>query len=398
MAPFYKHFYRCRTVLYACFLCFFLLPAAGQAANGLYTVEGVSVDVTAANALEARDKAFVQAQQEAFRQLAGRMLPAQDAAALTLPDDSVISTLVQDFEVTQEQLSAVRYIGTYIFRFKERAVNQYFGQAGAAYTAIESPPLLVLPFYQPPGSAPILWSQDNPWRAAWGRAESRTALVPLVVPLGDLQDVQDIGDADAFTYANESMARLLRRYGAAEAVLAVAAPGRALAGDSAPPPGMTLTVDIFRTDRAAPEQVRQVAVTAAPDMTLPALMDMAAQRVQQELQQDWKQKVAATSSALNAFPARVNFTTPQEWTETRRALERVSGMSAVALKSLSPQFARVDLMFQGDEERLRLALQQADITISAAAMPETPDAMPVYELYLNRLAPAGGQDGYINRF
>ena len=135
-------------------------------------------------------------------------------------------------------------------------------------------------------------------------------------------------------------------------------------------------------------------------MSTAALMDTAVLRVQQELQQDWKQKIAATSSALTAFPVRVNFSSPQEWAETKRALERVSGMTDIALKSLTPHFALVDLMFQGDEARLRLALQQSEMTINAPVGPPAFGAPPVYEVYLNRLAPAAAapDGGHVNRF
>ena len=248
MAPFYKHFYRVRTVFTACFLCFFLWMPGAWAADDLYTVEGVAVDATADNALQARDKAFGQAQQQAFMILAGRMLPEAEAQKLTPPDPLAISPLIQDFEVTQEQLSAVRYVGTYTFRFKQAAVSQYFGQSGTDYTAIESPPLLLLPFFQPPDGPIVLWAQQNPWRQAWDRMEGQETLVPIVVPLGDLDDVKDVSDQEAFTYRNENMARLLGRYHSAEAVLAVAAPDATLAaaGDGPLPPGATLAVEQVR--------------------------------------------------------------------------------------------------------------------------------------------------------
>lgn len=92
------------------------LPA--QAQTDPYTVTGVKVDVTAANAVDARTKAFGQAQQAAFVQLAQHFLTPDQAKGFQPPAPEQITPLVNDFEVTNEQLSSVRYVGTYTFRFR----------------------------------------------------------------------------------------------------------------------------------------------------------------------------------------------------------------------------------------------------------------------------------------
>ena len=84
----------------------------------------------------------------------------------------------------------------------------------------------------------------------------------------------------------------------------------------------------------------------------------------------------------------------EEWAATKRALDRVYGINEIILKSLSPKEARLDLVFQGDPSRLRLALQQADMTLSQPRGPSAGyynqgyqggmTATPVYDLYLNR--------------
>ena len=99
------------------FIFLFVLFTTSQvwAYDNLFTVEGVTVDVTAENAVAARDEAFMKAQRDAFAVLAKRMVAEGQAGNVGVPDDDTLSSFVKDFEVTNEKLSAVRYIGTYTF-------------------------------------------------------------------------------------------------------------------------------------------------------------------------------------------------------------------------------------------------------------------------------------------
>ncbi|MEZ5919396.1 MAG: DUF2066 domain-containing protein [Alphaproteobacteria bacterium] len=295
MAILYKLFNAFRTALYGCFFCLCAIGAAATAfASGpLFTVENVRVDVTATNAIEAREKAFEEAQIKAFEELSRRMTANDMQADGQAPDPLTISTLIQDFEVTAEKLSSVRYIGTYTFRFKDSAVRNYFAGRGMAYTDVGSRPLLVLPFYQRPDGRPTLWSSDNIWMQGWSTLRDLDGLVPLVVPLGDLADIRDIGDDDALTYRENKLLNMLGRYGASEAVIVIAVPDQALAESSKAPDSPAqgrLNIHIYRTDRAGPELVLQMEERARAGQSALEFYEQAAKRIQRALQKDWKAK------------------------------------------------------------------------------------------------------------
>ena len=240
MAILYKPFDLPRTVFLFLLVALMVPLSAAQASSDLFNVEGVQVDVTAENAIAARDQAFEKAQQQAFATLAQRMLSDSEAAAFTTPGTSVISSLIQDYEITEEKLSAVRYIGTYTFRFKDKAVRRYFQGSGAEYTDVSSRPMLVLPFYEYKGRT-VLWSPYNSWMSAWNRASEFRGLVPIAVPLGDLEDVKDVGEGQALNYDEYGLQRMLKRYQAGEAVIAIAVPDQDLSmveSDHDPRPGI----------------------------------------------------------------------------------------------------------------------------------------------------------------
>lgn len=398
MAILYNHFVSMRTVFYVLFAAFCLFTAfEAFAASPLFTVRDIKVDVTSENSIKAREHAFAKAQQDAFAVLAERMTDEGAGQDTPMPDVATISSLIQDFEVTEEKLSSVRYIGTYTFRFKDKEVRNYFSGHGVRFTDVSSRPVLVLPFYQR-GNRMVIWSPYNDWMRAWNRAGDMQGLVPLVVPIGDLMDVSDINDDEALTYDEEKLERMLARYDAGEAVLAIAIPDDHLSLVKADQDQATgaLAVQIYRTDRAGPEAVRGFTVSAKGGESKAELFDRAAREVHKSLQKNWKDKTIVGPEGGNTLQVRVHFSGLDEWARTQRALERVYGVNEIILKSLSSNEARVDLIFQGTERRLRLALAQADMTlteprINPTSFGQSGGALPlVYELYLNSLRPGSG--------
>lgn len=374
MAIIYKTFHTARTAFcffFACFLVAALAFAPAFAQDNLFKVEGVKVDVTADSALAARDQAFEKAQIDAFTVLAGRMLIESELANFKAPDIAAVSAMVQDYEVTQEKLSSVRYIGTYTITFRQKAVERFFNKQGSSYTNVVSAPLVVLPFYQV-NSRTYLWSPYNFWMKAWNRAPAQSVPVPLIIPIGDLEDVSDIGDDDVFGYDPDKLVALLKRYDAGDAVLAVATPDGKLGplneNDNAA--GGSVTVSLYRTDRGHPEHVQEIVVEALNTDTLGRLLDRAVIEAQARLKENWKEKTVVNASpdvsavTDNTLIARIRIKSLEEWATTQRALARVNAISSTSLKSLSPREALVELHFRGDEQMLRQALAQSGMDLS----------------------------------
>jgi hypothetical protein len=105
--------------------------SAGRAAPGAapYVVNGVDVDVTAADAATARDQAILEGQRKAFVKLMEQQLGTEQAATIATPSDDRLSEMVQDFEVESERVSTVRYIGVLTYRFDAAAIDAILGRA-----------------------------------------------------------------------------------------------------------------------------------------------------------------------------------------------------------------------------------------------------------------------------
>ncbi|MGB0720345.1 MAG: DUF2066 domain-containing protein [Bdellovibrionales bacterium] len=357
------------------------------AEDPMFTVDNVTVDVTAENAIAAREKAFEDAQVKAFQELATRMLPEEEAASFKTPEPLTISTMIQDFELTNEKLSAVRYVGTYQFRFKDSAVRRYFSRAAAppqaqAQTDYASPPprhndvsiaknLLILPFLEA-GGRTFLWSPYNGWMSAWNRAGSLKGPVSVDLPLGDLQDVREMPDEAALTYNPANLRALTSRYGAGEAIIAIAHPDSAFlrVDDDNQTALGGMGIDIYRTDQGRPTLAGQINVAANGVQTKGQLYDSAVQQVFAALQTGLKAAPKASKTVgTNALQVVIPISSLQQWSHIQSNLKSVYGIDDAVLKSLTPRQAVVDLVYQGNSDHLMTSLQQAGMSLEQGSGP-----------------------------
>ncbi|NCC22211.1 MAG: DUF2066 domain-containing protein [Alphaproteobacteria bacterium] len=392
MAASYKRFFPILTVL----LLAFFVGGALASTDSAYVVDRVQVDVTAEDAAMAREQAFNEAQVKAFRALAERLMSDEDVATFQPPDVDTISSLVQDFEIVSEQLSHVRYVGVYRFRFKERAVRDFFSRAGVAHTDVASKPVLIVPFYQW-GSRSLLWSDSNPWLAAWKQVGGRRGLVPVVVPIGDLQDMSDISEESALAQDWSQLESMRQRYGAGESLVLLATPvweGQGI---------VALQVNVYTAVVGQLEYATSIEVRKTGGETDEALFARAVQTIQGKLQQLWKNMTVVDPGQANELAVRVRFAGMPEWVATKAALDSIRMLDEVKIESLNPREARLRLRFKGDENRLRLALSQNDLTLSHPQIGGTGaqgyyggyrSGPLVYDLSLENVGDYGGGPGY----
>ncbi len=374
------------------FLCGLSAPAgAADIDAAAFTVQDVKVDVTAADSAAAREQAFTQAQQAAFQQLAERLLSEDELKTFTPPAPEAISGFINDFEITEEHLSAVRYIGTFTFRFKSTDVRRFIGGKGLTYTDVSSKPVLILPFYQW-GSRTVLWGANNPWLAAWSRDSGKSrGLVPVAVPIGDAQDVSDIADDKALTYDPAHLGAMAARYKAGETFILLAAPAWGPGSTQANQAPDAISITVYKAAETGPAYLNTLSIKTQSGDTQDILFDRAAAEVREEIQKNWKQKTLVNPEERNNLSARIKFSSMPQWVETQAALQKVQGINSVRLISLKPNEAYVELMFQGGEQRLRLALSQADMTLTTPQVDFTQTQVVgtsplIYDLYLNKFS------------
>jgi hypothetical protein len=322
----------------------------------VFTIGKVAVDISAKTGEAARTLAIASGERAAFQRLLKRLIPKRDRYRLPDPSDETIRDLVRGFEVEEEQPSARRYVATLNVRFKAKAVRRLLREAEISFAETRSKPLVVLPLLRIGGEL-RLWKNPNPWREAWAQRGRGDGLVPLIVPLGDLADVALITAEQALQGKAGPLRRIAQRYGAADALIAVAS----IEEKSGHIQRVAFNVSRFGT--ATIEQTFIDSVTGAAGETSEALLHFAANEAAERVEESWKLGNMLRFDEERELAIVVPLRSLEGWIEVRRRLAGVVYVRETRLTSLSRNEARLRLRYLGDESQLVNALAQSDLAL-----------------------------------
>jgi len=344
---------------FALILCLFAglagVPPAGAQTAGIIAIRGIDVDVTAGNAVDAREKAVLQGQRKGLRQALLMLAPSADVDHMAPLSDSQITDLVADYEVESEQTSTVRYIGKLAFRYRADGLSLLLQQGGVSANTAPSPPVLVLPILVV-GGKNLLWEDGNSWRAAWKAHPPSGGLVELRLPKGDATDAAAITGDQAAAGDVAKLQALATQYGVGDVAVATVLPD----------PSGTIAVSVSRYGIAGASGNFQDKVTgdpANPDAAYAQAIDHIAGR----FQQDWIAQNQVSSSVEQRLTVDALINGLAQWAELRRRLSAITTLHQVDVIYLMQSRAEIDLVFVGDRDQLARALQQRALLLKDTA-------------------------------
>ncbi|MCG8508051.1 MAG: DUF2066 domain-containing protein, partial [Rhodospirillales bacterium] len=264
---------------------------------------------------------------------------------------------VQDFSVAQEKTSATRYLAKLDFRFKRAEVRNLLMDYGFRFAETPSKPVLVLPVYREAG-AYLLWDTPNPWRDVWDAQPAATGLVPMILPLGDLSDIAAIGAEQAAGGDIQRLNAIAKRYGTDDTLVVLASRGVDFQG------GITLEVTIARYGSPGGEQTLVRTFAAAPEESIEALLDRAAQEIMVEVEDNWKRDNQLDFGRPALIAVSIPVSGLPDWLAIRQRLSGVASIRQTEVVLMSRSGVRANLHFIGSAEQLALALAQADLILN----------------------------------
>jgi hypothetical protein len=330
------------------------------------TVSGVAIDKTDKNAVLARSAAIIEAKRAALQKLAERNMSPEALKTFKLPDDQTLSTLVQDFEITAEQLSATRYVATFTVRFRNDVETYVPLNATAQQPPEAAPPpdaalpqaqrsILVLPYTVTETGKVILWEDANAWLKFWQTSPPTALGFTINVPVGDINDMA-AGSADATWSGHyEVLEKLRKDYGTEEVVLAVVNKS-----------GASPMIDLY--DYKAGKFERKPSLTpTAGGMDEQAAFRQYMGEIMAALQKPDETPVQTAPTTTPSGPltltAGMSFNDPARWMELQKRLSSVSPPTTIEITALSNTDASFTLKFQGDLEALKTALAAHGIAL-----------------------------------
>jgi len=246
--------------------------AGGPIETNIFAVQGVDVDVTSTDAATAKNEALMDVQVKAFLELVERLGTPQLALQMRetmKPED--IAPYLRSLSIEQETSAPGRYIGRFTVRFLPQKMQKFFADRGIRIPAEQAEPILVLPVFRGP-EGNKLW-EDNPWRQAWIELKGEQGLVPIIIPLGDLEDTQTLSVDDALNGDAIRLEALRKRYGAPSILVAQAQPsdgGLHVYIDGETKLGKITVNKIYDPTEGGTEPPEAVAVAAFQDLLLKA--------------------------------------------------------------------------------------------------------------------------------
>ncbi len=338
-------------------------PALAQKGKAdVFSVLDVVVDATAKNAAAARVLARAEGHLAAFNRLITRLAPRNRLAEVPRLDAGAVARLVRDFSVDREKTSRVRYLGTLRFRFKRAAIRDLLRGAGVPFAETRSKPMLVLPVYREAGVY-LLWDDPNPWRAAWTALPPSDGLVPMILPAGDLADINDITPEQAVGGRSRRLRAISARYGASGVILALAVSGRHRALRV---PILQVTMTRFSTVGRDRTIVRSF--VAKRGQVIGDLIAEAAREMSAQVEEDWKIENLLRFDLRGELFAVMPLDGLADWVTMERMLAGIAFVRKSELVALSRREATIRLAFLGDEEQLVIALEQADISLTRGSV------------------------------
>jgi hypothetical protein len=256
--------------------------------------------------------------------------------------------------IQSEKSGPGRYIGRLSVAFLPDKVRAAFESLGIVYSEERSPRIVVLPVWNGP-EGPVAW-EDNPWRKAWLSLNSDNDLVPVIVPLGDLDDSQTISAEEALRGNEVKLQSLKLRYEAETVLVAVAEPEgetaihAVMSGES--PLGVVTFDKVYDGGDGGWERAAQIA----------------AQRFVALMNEKWKTEAAAQPSAEPPLPVQtvavaVPFSSIGQWNSIRARLLSVQGVAGIDVTTIGSGGARIRLSFNTGIDQLQQALALAGMKL-----------------------------------
>lgn len=336
------------------FTLLFLLNIFSARAD-MYAVYDIHVDVTAKNATIAREQGLNDAQEKAFYKMLDRLTMYQDMEALPVLTSEDILNLVQDFSVSNEKTSSVRYIADVDVQFNPEAIQTFFQEYQVPYVTYAAERSIALPLYKEDETAqPLLWDDANLWAKILSDVSTTSDLVPFVVPIGDLDDMASVNEIALNTPETLNFQPILSRYQSNGVFL--------------------IELTVLKNKNAVKVHIRplqneqdiigELGLTEPMNAPLPEVMKRAAQRAVYLLEQAWREKNAVRFDNPTKLPVRINIQNLGEWIAFRKRLDKITLIKQYIVKALRRDQAEIEIFYAGSLPIFQDSLKKENLFLS----------------------------------
>ena len=322
--------------------------------DGIYTMTDIEVEARGKTALEARQLAFASGQKLALQRLVMKLSSSENAPDLSNLTEQQISEMVSGVQVMPdtEKIYEGNYRAKLIVYFKPEPVRSLLTQVNTRLSETPSKTLLLVPVYQK-GSDVYLWEDTNPWKQVWSNPDLKNSMHKLVLPLGDLSDIQTLTKEDIAQQKLSALQSLATKYNTQGIVVVQAMPS-----DSE---NKSLVINLSNYDFSNRVDVKTVTLPNPKGGDLEALFPEAAKKVLSSIHEGWKEKGMVDVNEKNFIKLVIPLRDLQEWVHLQGVLKSTPNVIQFEPLSLSPMEAVIKLWFYGTVKQLNVGLTARNV-------------------------------------
>jgi hypothetical protein len=332
------------------FITLFHGPAAAQ---DLFEVNGLEVDESANDEVQAKFSAIADAQRRALQVVMRRLVQPEDFDRLPQITGDTLALMVRDYDIADEKLGGGRYLATISVRFLPEEVSNALKDAQVPFAMTRSRPVVVLPVFDT-GSANRLWDDPNPWRLAWAGHTPYPGLFSVVMPAGDLSDVATVNVNQAISGDPGAMLAIGRKYQATGAMVAIAS----VSGNKA---NRSVRVILEFVGGSHDGTIMEQRYKGSGDLT--AFLGQVVGEILGGLEREWKEENILDFSLVERVSVLVPIEGLAGWRDVRERLDGMSRIQSMSTARMSQEEVELDLVYVGSTDQLRTALEQRGLEL-----------------------------------
>jgi hypothetical protein len=343
-----------------------LICGPARAADSLYTVAKISVDVTAKDAVAAREMGMAEAEQRAVMTVLKRIVPTSAYSSLPEISKDDIETLVNGVSIRSEQNSTTRYLAVLDISLNEQALQQFLQDQNISFSEARAPSISILPLMLDGGSVKSEGAEG--WREAWEDLDLSHSVTPATIlrPRPDL----DAGTVKAVLAGNPpALASMQEDYNYGQLFIAVGELDHGqfvtrLAGTDAVGPITFEQSDKLTGD--AKTAARNAAGIAFGVLENRWKMSQEGEAPASEVKHEEGSGTGAETEGKSNEPAEVprnvvaevEFSGLKDWQDIRGRLMNIAGIQGLEVNSLSARAASITFDYAGSLGKLQTELGQ----------------------------------------
>jgi hypothetical protein len=343
-----------------------LICGPARAADSLYTVAKISVDVTAKDAVAAREMGMAEAEQRAVMTVLKRIVPTSAYSSLPEISKDDIETLVNGVSIRSEQNSTTRYLAVLDISLNEQALQQFLQDQNISFSEARAPSISILPLMLDGGSVKSEGAEG--WREAWEDLDLSHSVTPATIlrPRPDL----DAGTVKAVLAGDPpALASMQEDYNYGQLFIAVGELDHGqfvtrLAGTDAVGPITFEQSDKLTGD--AKTAARNAAGIAFGVLENRWKMSQEGEAPATEVKHEEGTGTGAETEGKSNEPAEVprnvvaevEFSGLKDWQDIRGRLMNIAGIQGLEVNSLSARAASITFDYAGSLGKLQTELGQ----------------------------------------